>query len=171
MDPGSKFDGAFAATVRPKLSRIARRLTGNMADQEDLVQTAFLIGLEKLPLEAMESNPAAWLIRAMKNRFIDDQRRKKNRQVDPSVDVINDIPMKPQDDMTPRWAAVTSESLSRAIATLPMEYRLCYELHAQGKKYREIAAHLRIPLNTVGTRLRKARDLLRACLLQEDGSV
>jgi RNA polymerase sigma-70 factor (ECF subfamily) len=43
-------------------------------------------------------------------------------------------------------------------------------MHAlDGRSYREIAEQLRIPLNTVGTRLARARRKLRALLLDSVG--
>lgn len=50
--------------------------------------------------------------------------------------------------------------LERGIQMLDPEYRTVIELHLQGKKIREIADILDVPLSTVGSRLHRARKEL-----------
>ena len=63
-------------------------------------------------------------------------------------------------------AAEDAARLRRAIDALPEKYRAVITLfHLQGKQYEEIAGVLRLPLGTVKTHLFRAKDLLRAALL------
>ncbi len=56
--------------------------------------------------------------------------------------------------------------LRHAIEALPEKYRMVITLfHLQGKQYDEIASVLALPLGTVKTHLFRAKDLLRAALL------
>lgn len=167
-DSSVKFDDEFVKTVWPRLLRVAKRLARNEQDAEDLVQTTLKIGLEKLPPELPESKRVPWLIRTLTNQFIDNWRKRRDRPIDSSVDVNNDIAAQPGDS-PPRWAKVTAQHLERAVEGLDPDLKETYELHARGFKYREIASELGIPINTVGTRLRRARLTLRDRLLQEDG--
>jgi RNA polymerase sigma-70 factor (ECF subfamily) len=63
-------------------------------------------------------------------------------------------------------AADDAARLRRAIDALPEKYRAVITLfHLQGKQYEEIAAVLGLPLGTVKTHLFRAKDQLRAALL------
>ena len=58
--------------------------------------------------------------------------------------------------------AIPPEAVLQALGRLPPELRAPLELHAlRGNRYREIALELSIPINTVGTRIRRARHMLQ----------
>jgi RNA polymerase sigma-70 factor (ECF subfamily) len=64
------------------------------------------------------------------------------------------------------WALVSDDDLQDALASLQPQYRSAYVLHAiDGRSYGEIAHTLGVPSSTVGTRILRARQLLRAFLL------
>ena len=61
---------------------------------------------------------------------------------------------------------MTAEQLHAAIQQLEPEFKAVYVKHAlEERSYQEIATDLGIPVNTVGTRLARARKKLRAALL------
>jgi len=68
-------------------------------------------------------------------------------------------------------AAEDAARLRVAIDALPEKYRTVITLfHLQGKQYEEIATVLGLPLGTVKTHLFRAKDLLRAALLDSTQS-
>ena len=70
----------FKALVEPRLEtlyRVARRLTGNRTDAEDLVQETCLNAWQKLPSEAEPAHVDRWLFRVLYHRFVDGTRRKR----------------------------------------------------------------------------------------------
>src|SRR4051794_10999107 len=71
--------------------RAAYRITGNMADAEDVAQTVF-IRLAATPNESI-SNPESYLYRAAVNGALDFIRRRKHEvALDPAAELISSAP-------------------------------------------------------------------------------
>jgi RNA polymerase sigma-70 factor (ECF subfamily) len=150
---------------QPLLLAVATRLTANPDDARDLVQDTFERALARADRFTAGTNLRAWLVTILKNRFIDQCRRRKRS---PITAVLPDEPAAPapvDDDEPPRWAAVTGEQVALALARLPEEFRRAYEMkEIERKSYAEIAAALGIPPATVGTRILRARRRLKQIL-------
>ena len=148
-------------------------LTQDMDEAEDLVQRALERALKR-PYPEEESAFEAWMTTILRNLFFDDWRARQRRPKPAPLDPNCDIPApSTEDSSSASWSDVTKEQLARAIEDLEEKYRLPYKRHAKGQSYNQIASALGIPRNTVGTRLRKARELLREFLLgsiDEEGS-
>jgi len=56
------------------------RLTGDLADAEDLAQDALVAALEQWPVHGIPPNPGGWLMSTAKNRLIDQIRRHNTMQ-------------------------------------------------------------------------------------------
>jgi RNA polymerase sigma-70 factor, ECF subfamily len=156
---------AAVVALRPVLLVLARRMCASDADAADVVQdtleSALLAGDR---LHAVE-NLQAWLVTILHRRMIDLFRKRDREQLgDPPEEpaVTQEAPVVD----APRWASVDAEQLRAAVARLDPEFREAFTLHAfERRSYKEIAIALGIPLNTVGTRLLRARRKLRALLL------
>ena len=141
---------------RPALERSARRLCRNRHDAEDLVQATLVRAWQARAQFLPGGNIGGWLYRILSNHHRDNLRRKNGIQVplpeevpDPAVDVEED---------GSSLLAIPSEVVLEALQQLPDELRQPLELSViHGKRYREIAEQLDIPINTVGTRIRRAR--------------
>ena len=100
-----------------------------------------------------------WLIVILGNLFTDRMRRKSTAAeipLGPEHDGVADEP-----DTLPPELLVAPENVRAAVAELELELREIIELHDfQGIRYREIAERLSIPMGTVGTRLKRARECL-----------
>ena len=73
--------------------------------------------------------------------------------------------MRPPAD-APLWMRIDAQQLRAAVDRLEPEFREVFTLHAfERRSYKDIAAALDIPQNTVGTRLLRARRKLRVLLL------
>jgi RNA polymerase sigma-70 factor (ECF subfamily) len=156
---------AAVVALRPVLVVLARRMCASEADAADVVQdsleSALLAGDR---LHAVE-NLQAWLVTILHRRMIDLFRKREREQLgDPPEEpaVTQEAPVVD----APRWASVDAEQLRAAVDRLDPEFREVFVLHAfERRSYKEIAIALGIPLNTVGTRLLRARRKLRALLL------
>jgi RNA polymerase sigma-70 factor (ECF subfamily) len=156
---------AAVVALRPVLLALARRMCASEADAADVVQdtleSALLAGDR---LHAVE-NLQAWLVTILHRRMIDLFRKREREQLgDPPEEpaVTQEAPVVD----APRWASVDAEQLRAAVDRLDPEFREVFVLHAfERRSYKEIAIALGIPLNTVGTRLLRARRKLRALLL------
>jgi RNA polymerase sigma-70 factor (ECF subfamily) len=164
LGPGELFGADELNAHRPELLRHARRLTGRADDAEDLVQDT----LERA-LRARErftgGNLRAWLYTIMVHRCHDHFRREKVRaggHVDPDQVATPEVPEEPP------WARVTERQFASAVGRLKPALRLVFELReVHHLPYEDIAARLDLPVNTVGTRLRRARVKLGALLSAE----
>jgi RNA polymerase sigma-70 factor, ECF subfamily len=162
------FEGRFEDAVRahePELTLLAKRLTSSIADARDLVQDTFERALRAWDRLPADSNVRGWLVTILHNLFIDRCRRAHRAPTSPIDDQL-EAPQ-PEELPAPPWADVTPEQLRAALRELDEEFRRAYELHAlAGRTYRQIADELGIPVNTVGTRLMRARRKLRVILVR-----
>jgi RNA polymerase sigma-70 factor (ECF subfamily) len=157
--------GKLAHDHLSALQGLALKLCGHPADARDLVQDTFERALRNLHTLDAGANERAWLFTILHNLFIDQCRKKSRRPPredidDPAVQVAS-----PEPEPPPAWTAIGPEELRRAVGQLEEEFRVVYRLHAiEGRSYQEIAATLDLPVNTVGTRLIRARRKLKVIL-------
>jgi RNA polymerase sigma-70 factor (ECF subfamily) len=146
------------------LTAIARRLCGNQADADDLVQETYERALKAWDRYSDRGNLRSWLAAILNNRFIDRCREARRA---PRTEEIDDRALPaPEPVAPPAWANVTPEAVQAALAEIGSTFRSVYELHVAGKSYDEIATELGIPKSTVGTRLIRARRKLKALLVE-----
>jgi RNA polymerase sigma-70 factor (ECF subfamily) len=156
---------AFDALVRDHghvVRALGLRLAGTEVDADDLVQDCLERAMRRFDTLTPGTNARAWLLTILHNAFIDRCRR---RTVDKLADDIDGVQLAaPEPSEPPAWTSVTADQLAAAVAKLDDEFRAVYERHVEGRSYQAIASELGIPVNTVGTRLSRARSKLRALL-------
>jgi RNA polymerase sigma-70 factor (ECF subfamily) len=141
---------------RPALERSARRLCRNRHDAEDLVQSTLARAWQARAQFLPGGNIGGWLYRILSNHHRDNLRRRNGIQV-PLPDEVPDHRSGADDDSS-SLLAMPPELVLEALQRLPAELREPLELSViHDKRYREIAEQLGIPINTVGTRIRRAR--------------
>jgi RNA polymerase sigma-70 factor, ECF subfamily len=174
---GSDDDRArFASVVLPHLAdayALARWLTGDRADAEDVVQEACLRAFRGIGGFA-GVNARAWLLTIVrhaayawlgKNRsgallIVDDLEAVEHRQA--SGGTSDEGPQTPEAALI---AKADAARLEAAIAELPIPFRETLVLRdVQGLDYREIAEVTKVPIGTVMSRLARARRRLMARL-------
>lgn len=140
---------------------LARWLTGNDQDAQDVVQEAYLRAFKAFD-SYRGGNSHAWLLAIVRNTAYTWLRQNR-------VPVIS-FEEEWQDGETPSLECSFMEEADRkllheAIADLPVEFREVIVLHdLEGLAYKEIAAMIHIPLGTVMSRLSRARDRLQSYL-------
>src|SRR6266516_2040636 len=79
----------LVAEIRPELHRYCTRMTGSVADGEDVVQDTLARAYYQLP-ELKELPPLRpWLFRIAHNRAIDHWRRDAHRMAEPIESVLD----------------------------------------------------------------------------------
>jgi RNA polymerase sigma-70 factor (ECF subfamily) len=142
---------------RPALERSARRLCRNRHDAEDLVQATLARAWQARAQFIPGGNIGGWLHRILCNHHYDSIRRRTGVQ----VPLPDEMPAQAPETDEPSSLAASPEVVLEALHELPPELRDPLELSViRGKRYREIAEELAIPINTVGTRIRRARHKL-----------
>lgn len=154
----SPFQRDLIAVV-PKLRRFAFSLTGNVADGDDLVQSACEKALRSKDQFQPGTRFDSWMYRIVQTLWLDDMRKRKLRgpPVDPAEVDFGDegkAAHLPLDRMMLAQAAT-------AMAGLPAGQRAVLSLVAiEGLSYKEAAAVLDLPVGTVMSRLSRAREAL-----------
>lgn len=149
--------------LEPNLLRFARSLTGNNEDALDLLQETYLRALTFQSSFKENTNLKAWTFTIMRNSFINNYRRLSRRQTsfDNSEDqhILNGKP----DDLAADMRVGHNEIIN-AIEGLTDEFRIPFEMHTEGYKYREIAEELDLCIGTVKSRIYFSRQKLMAKL-------
>jgi len=178
---------AFETEVMALLGRlhgVARRLTRNDADAEDLVSETVTRAWRSREALADPGAFRGWIFRILNNTFISDRRRASVRpqlepyeeegdeESAPSFSLFDRLQQpfllwfsNPEQEFLDR---VLREDLDRALAELPDHYRVVVVLSdLEEFKYGEIAEALDIPIGTVRSRLARARCTLQKLLWQQ----
>ncbi|HXV09325.1 MAG TPA: sigma-70 family RNA polymerase sigma factor [Burkholderiales bacterium] len=166
------------------LQGVARRLTGNETDAEDLV--AETVARAWKALDALESEAAfrAWLFRILNNTFISEIRRAAARPQTESMHDEETVEEETEFSLFEQmhqpfllWFSnpeqefldkLLREDLDRALMTLPETYRIVVVLSdLEEFNYAEIAQMLDIPIGTVRSRLARGRSALQKVLWRQ----
>ena len=154
-------------SMEENLERFAHSLTMNRDDAKDLVQDTFLKAFTYMGQFEDNTNLKAWAFTIMRNTFINNYRRKvkQNTTFDGSENqfLLNSRP----DNMTPESSFSHSE-ISRKIDLLEPEFRIPFQMHTSGYKYKEIADRLNLKIGTVKSRIYFSRQKLMAALKDYD---
>jgi RNA polymerase sigma factor (sigma-70 family) len=154
----------FEQALLPHLDaayNLARWLTRNDHDAEDLVQVAYLRALKSFG-GFHGANSRAWLLTIVRNACYTWLEQKRVRG--PATAFDEEIHGVEADAMDPEKLLLREEdkqSVRRAVEELPLELREVVALReVEGLSYKEIAAVAGIPMGTVMSRLARARERL-----------
>ena len=165
------------------LHGVARRLTGNEAEAEDIV--AETVARAWRSRDSLQDHQAfrAWIFRILHNTFISERRRPDSR-LEFGLDSCDD-----EEEATGQFSLfeqmhqpfllwfsnpeqefvdkLLRQDLERALAALPEHHRVVVVLaDLEEFNYAEIAQALDIPVGTVRSRLARARSALQKSLWQ-----
>src|ERR1700741_3366341 len=149
----------------PRLRRFARVITRNVADADDLVQTAVEKALVHAEQWRPESRLDSWMFGIMKNAWIDEIRARRRREK-------HHAPAEAGEQVGDRSAIARDTELSVAAAMdhLPEEQRLAVALVLiEGLSYKEAAIVMGVPIGTLTSRLARGRETLQALLGGSEG--
>ena len=145
------------------LRAIARRRCANAADADDLVQETFVRALRAWRNYDERGAMRAWLVSILHRLHLDHCRKASRTPRHEDSDAHELAAPEPTD--APLWTTMPIERVHALLAGIPPAFRVTFELHAQGRSYEEIARELRIPKNTVGTRLIRTRRRIKQLLV------
>jgi RNA polymerase sigma factor (sigma-70 family) len=169
----SRNDNArFRSVVLPHLKKayaLARWLTGNRTDAEDVVQTACLRALRGIN-NFSNGNSRAWVLTIVRHAAYDWCHKNRPAALVPVADLegIEAAQSSDRNVETPETALIAkveAKLLETAITALPAVFRETLILRdIQGLAYREIAEVTGVPTGTVMSRLARARGRLLATM-------
>ena len=161
--------------------RVARRLTGNVPEAEDLVQEAYVRALRSWEQFQPGTNLRAWLLRIVHNLFIDQVAqegphadhgacgRGRLLQLSPASAVWRRPTRR-----TPCCDRLSQGHVNDALASLsePLPGHRRARRPARSSSYQEAADILGVPIGTVMSRLHRGRRMLKSRLAEalDDGA-
>jgi len=163
----------LVATYGNRAYRLARGITGNAQDAEEVVQDVIWTVVRKIDTFRGESAFGSWVYRIVANAAYQKIRRRQSRSAELSLDDV--LPrfdeqgrhVAPMADWSSRVEdpAVQTDlrvALTSAIDKLPPDYRTALLLRdVEGLSHPQIAEALSLSLPTVKSRVHRARLFLR----------
>ena len=183
-DRGAAWAGRPAEDVIPelidahggKIYRLAWKLCGHEEDAEDLVQEVFLQAFRKWHQFQGDAEPSTWLYTIAARACTRKRRRRAGEpktlealSAVPAEGPVLDLPDEADDPFDHRLRREAQEAVERALAYLPVHYRLALVLKDIVElPIADVASILGIKEATVKTRVHRARLHLRDALLDDD---
>ena len=160
----------FENTAMPHLDAVFRAavaLCGREAEAEDLTQATFLKALERFDSFRAGTNCRAWLLRILRNAWIDRLRRQK--VAGPELPIEESRLAAPPERPATTWTGAadllenfSDEQVIRALAELPPEQRLTlFLVDVEQLSHEDVAAVMKVPPGTVKSRSSRARAQLK----------
>jgi RNA polymerase sigma-70 factor, ECF subfamily len=143
-----------------RLSRLLARMSIRREDIEEVINDTFWVVWTKAGEFRGASQLSTWIIGIAYRRALNALRRAKIRPVSDEPFDEDSISVASTDD-----AETDGQWLALGLSRLPVEQRMALELtYTLGHSCEEVAAILDCPVNTVKTRLFRARETLKQVL-------
>lgn len=156
----------LVASHRRFLSFLERK-TGDRALAEDLLQAAFVRGLERIDQVRDDESVVAWFYRVLRNAIVDHHRKSTTRTR--GLEVLS---AEPEDAaLAPDERASVCACLAELAQTLPPDdAQAIRRVELDGIAVKAWAAEVGITANHAGVRLFRARERLRRAVARSCGT-
>jgi len=162
----------FERTVLPHLRaayNLARWLTRNPEDAEDVVQESYLRAL-RFFAGFRGGDGKAWLLTIVRHTSYTAGRRGRAAQatvgLEEAMEDVEDDALGPEELLLQK---ASGAAVAEALRELPVEFREALVLRElEGLSYKEMAEVTQVPIGTVMSRLARGRQRLRRLLQEHD---
>lgn len=143
-----------------KLLRYAKRLIGNEHDADDIVQDSFIKAYVNLKGFDTKRRFSSWIYRIVHNEAINKIKSKK-RFLSLEFPSFSKKLSYTEDHIEKMNKKSIKKLINKSLSKLDIKYKDPLVLYfLEEKSYEEISDILRIPLNTVGTRISRGKKML-----------
>ena len=143
---------------------VALRTSRNREDAQEITQEVFLKVFKSLQDFRFRSSFKTWLYRITVNTTLNVLKKTaydRRRQFTYHENISAELPAQTEAAETSLEQRDRKEQVNKMLESLSPEYRACIVLREiQGLPYDEIAQALKININTVRSRLKRAREIL-----------
>lgn len=166
--------GELMQRYEAKLLRYATYVLGGDYASADVVQETFIKAYTNLRSYKSKYSFSAWIYRIAHNTAINVAKKNKKYVAMPDDEVIDSliefsVPDTLADDADQK---LLSDNLRASFTQLSPKYREPLLLNlVDGYGYKEIADILQLPINTVATRIRRAKEQMRTLLTAQGVSL
>lgn len=147
-----------------KIKRYGKKFLGSAEDIEDAVQEIFTKAYFNIQNFDTEKNFSSWIYRIAHNEFINlIKKNKKNPLLFFDPDILFPHPISRENTDKGPIEAEIKKSMDLCLEKMPPKYRepmILYYL--EDKNYKEISDIIRIPVSTVGVRLKRGKEILKS---------
>jgi RNA polymerase sigma-70 factor, ECF subfamily len=174
--PEAELKKRFERDVKPQietLHSVARQLTLNSADADDLLQDTLIKAYARFHTFEANTHLKAWLVQIMRNTWIDYYRRDQRRPPEHLTGEIDSWEAFAYDRYAGQvgvdgrlLGVAAGTEVRQALQALPEHLqRMVFYAYVEGFRYREIAEIEDIPIGTVMSRIYRARRRLKEMLV------
>ena len=148
--------------LQEELLRCAYKLTSDREEANDLLQETSLKALDNEDKYEPDTNFKGWMYTIMRNIFINNYRKviRDQTYVD-QTDNLYHLNLSQDSGLETTISSYDLKEMRKVINALPREYKVPFTMHVSGFKYREIAERLKLPLDTVKSRIFFTRQKLK----------
>ncbi|SRR3989339_377800 len=159
----SELFSVLVSRYEGKIKRYAKKFLFNYEDAEDLAQQAFLKTYININSFDSQRKFSPWVYRIAHNEFINAIKKRKREPLPFfDADTIFPHPLAKENPLKDSERAEISRVINQCLGQLNAKYReplILYYL--ENFDYNEIADIMRIPVSTVGVRLRRGKEKLK----------
>jgi RNA polymerase sigma-70 factor (ECF subfamily) len=162
----------FMQRYETKLLRYGRKFLPRTEDIQDIVQEVFLSAYENIRSFDTDQKFSPWMYRIAHNAFVNELKKNvRNPLLLIDFDTFLSHIAYNDPDETERERADMRVLIDKGLEEISPKYREVLILHYLDELgYQEIADVLRVPVSTIGVRLKRGREALRAAYEKIDQS-
>lgn len=150
--------GVLVERYEPKLSRYAEKFLFRDEAKEDLLQEIFIKAFTNIQSFDTTRRFSPWIYRIAHNEFVNTL-KKRHKEPIPLFDTDILLPQEVEEEPE---IEVSKPELDKLLNKIDAKYREVLVLfYFEEMDYKEISDVLEIPVNTVGVRLKRGREMLR----------